>query len=127
MGLTFVRLADAFEVHTSANIAEEAWHWTFPSDATPGPAIFELDQQAMPRSRTLPANHQAPTGSGKSTQVPQILLDHGCSDGQIVMQPRRLATRLLAARVASSEIAGSARKSGIKFVSTLHRIARIRL
>ena len=46
---------------------------------------------------------QAPTGSGKSTQIPQILLDRGLAgNGQIiVLQPRRLATRMLAARVAS--------------------------
>jgi ATP-dependent helicase HrpB len=44
----------------------------------------------------------APTGSGKSTQVPQMLLKHGfLNDGQVViLQPRRLATRLLATRVA---------------------------
>src|SRR5215471_8670357 len=44
----------------------------------------------------------APTGSGKSTQVPQMLFDHGLlGEGQVViLQPRRLATRLLAARVA---------------------------
>jgi ATP-dependent helicase HrpB len=44
----------------------------------------------------------APTGSGKSTQVPQILLDRGVlGDGEvIVLQPRRLAARLLAVRVA---------------------------
>ena len=45
---------------------------------------------------------QAPTGSGKSTQVPQIILDRGLAGtGEIVvLQPRRLPTRLLAARVA---------------------------
>ena len=45
---------------------------------------------------------QAPTGSGKSTQVPQIVLDHSLAgEGEIVvLQPRRLATRMLAARVA---------------------------
>jgi len=46
---------------------------------------------------------QAPTGSGKSTQVPQMLLHHGLlgEKGEVVvLQPRRLAARLLAKRVA---------------------------
>jgi ATP-dependent helicase HrpB len=45
----------------------------------------------------------APTGSGKSTQVPQLLLDQGLlGDGEaVVLQPRRLAARLLATRVAA--------------------------
>jgi ATP-dependent helicase HrpB len=44
---------------------------------------------------------RAPTGSGKSTQVPQILLDYKTAKGKIlIMQPRRLAARMLAARVA---------------------------
>jgi ATP-dependent helicase HrpB len=45
---------------------------------------------------------QAPTGSGKSTQIPQMLLRHGfLESGQvIVLQPRRLAARMLARRVA---------------------------
>ena len=45
---------------------------------------------------------QAPTGSGKSTQIPQMLLAHGFLDGGevVVLQPRRLAARLLAKRVA---------------------------
>jgi ATP-dependent helicase HrpB len=66
--------------------------------------IFELEHRIVAE---LKANSrlilQAPTGSGKSTQVPQILLNHGMlAAGQVViLQPRRLATRLLAARVAS--------------------------
>lgn len=65
--------------------------------------IFELEDQLIAElkqhSRLI---IQAPTGSGKSTQVPQILLDHGLlGEGQVViLQPRRLAARLLAARVA---------------------------
>lgn len=44
---------------------------------------------------------RAPTGSGKSTQVPQMLVDLGLVRGQVVvLQPRRLAARLLAARIA---------------------------
>jgi ATP-dependent helicase HrpB len=45
---------------------------------------------------------QAPTGSGKSTQVPQMLLNHGLlGEGEVVvLQPRRLAARMLAKRVA---------------------------
>lgn len=45
---------------------------------------------------------QAPTGSGKSTRVPAFLLEHGLAeDGQIVvLQPRRIAARMLARRVA---------------------------
>ncbi|MEY2548575.1 MAG: ATP-dependent helicase HrpB [Verrucomicrobiota bacterium] len=66
--------------------------------------IFELEPSIVENlhahSRVI---IQAPTGSGKSTQVAQILLDHGVlGDGQVViLQPRRLATRLLAARVAA--------------------------
>ncbi len=45
---------------------------------------------------------KAPTGSGKSTGLPSILLDGGGLEGMIVVvQPRRIAARMLARRVAS--------------------------
>lgn len=45
---------------------------------------------------------KAPPGSGKSTLVPQLLLDSVVPSGQsvVVLQPRRLATRMLARYVA---------------------------
>src|SRR5215467_4373920 len=65
--------------------------------------IYEIEQAIVASVR----EHgrlvvSAPTGSGKSTQVPQMLVEHGLAEaGQVViLQPRRLATRLLAARVA---------------------------
>ena len=66
--------------------------------------IYEIERDIIARlksDRRLILS--APTGSGKSTQVPQMLLKHGLlGDGQVVvLQPRRLAARLLAARVAS--------------------------
>ena len=44
----------------------------------------------------------APTGSGKTTQVPQMLLDAGLAGAKkiVVLQPRRVAARTVAARVA---------------------------
>src|SRR3984957_1734763 len=77
--------------------------------------IYEIEHDIIAR---LKADRRlilsAPTGSGKSTQVPQMLLKHGLlGDGQVVvLQPRRLAARLLAARGAS-ELGGElGRESG---------------
>lgn len=65
--------------------------------------IHEIsDRLAAELSAVRRAIIRAPTGSGKSTQVPQMLVDRRMVSGQvIVLQPRRLAARLLAARVAS--------------------------
>jgi ATP-dependent helicase HrpB len=69
----------------------------------PNLPILELER---PLLETLTTQKRlvltAPTGSGKSTQVPQMLLDDGfLRDGQVtILQPRRLPTRMLAAWVA---------------------------
>ncbi len=65
--------------------------------------IYDIERDIVTRLKTdRRLILSAPTGSGKSTQVPQMLLRHDfLRDGQVVvLQPRRLATRLLAARVA---------------------------
>ncbi len=68
--------------------------------------IFELEADLLRRHRETPKNRrfviEAPTGSGKSTQIPQMLAANGLLDGGevIILQPRRIAARMLARRVA---------------------------
>jgi ATP-dependent helicase HrpB len=71
---------------------------------TPGSLpIWEIHAQIV---ETLRAGNRlvlvAPTGSGKTTQVPQMLLDAGLAGEKkiVVLQPRRVAARTVAARVA---------------------------
>ena len=64
--------------------------------------VFEIEKALRDavqgeRARVL---LKAPTGSGKSTSVPGMLLDSGISGRILVIEPRRMAARLLAGWVA---------------------------
>ncbi len=93
--------------------------------------IYELEREIV---RSLGENPrlilEAPTGSGKSTQVPQILLDHGLlgAGEAVVLQPRRLAARLLAKRVAQERGGSLGEEVGyqIRFERVLSARTRIR-
>src|SRR5664279_177343 len=93
--------------------------------------IYEIEQHLVAGLRESPRLIlSAPTGSGKSTQVPQILLDRGLlGAGQVViLPPRRLAARLLAARVAWERQAQLGREVGyqIRFENVTSADTRIR-
>ena len=93
--------------------------------------IYDIEEQLVTGLReTRRLIVSAPTGSGKSTQVPQILLDRGLlGTGQVViLQPRRIAARLLAARVAWERNAQLGREVGyqIRFENVTSPDTRIR-
>ena len=93
--------------------------------------IWEIQPQIVERLRS---GHRlilsAPTGSGKTTQVPQMLLQSGLLDhGQVViLQPRRLAARLLATRVAQELGVPLGKEVGyqIRFENVTSRETKIR-
>ena len=72
----------------------------------PAPASLPIWRIHTDILRTLQAGNRlvlvAPTGSGKTTQVPQMLLDAGIAGDKmiVVLQPRRVAARSVATRVA---------------------------
>jgi ATP-dependent helicase HrpB len=93
--------------------------------------IYEVEielLQALKKHKRLII--QAPTGSGKSTQVPQILLDRGLAgDGEIVvLQPRRLAARMLARRVAAERLGTPGEEIGyqVRFENKTSARTRVR-
>src|SRR5688500_18746210 len=64
--------------------------------------IYEIRGEVL---RVLGAGNRlvlsAPTGSGKTTQVPKFLMELGLEQkGVVVLQPRRIAARMVARRVA---------------------------
>ncbi len=68
--------------------------------------IYEIEPALLAAWHARPERRrfviEAPTGSGKSTQLPKMLLANGLlQDGEVVvLQPRRIAARMLARRVA---------------------------
>jgi ATP-dependent helicase HrpB len=93
--------------------------------------IYEIENEivsTLKTSRRLIL--QAPTGSGKSTQVPQMLFNHGLlRNGKVVtLQPRRLAARLLASRVAHEMGVELGREVGyqVRFDNTTSDATRIK-
>jgi ATP-dependent helicase HrpB len=89
--------------HFLSTGSRQAGHTPDVSDPRPRLPIYALEDDLV---RQLHAGRrlvvEAPTGSGKSTQVPQMLVDRGLAPhGRVVvLQPRRLAARMLARRVA---------------------------
>jgi ATP-dependent helicase HrpB len=92
--------------------------------------IYELRDELIDPIRTESRLIiEAPTGSGKSTQVPQMLLDSGlCEKDIVVLQPRRLAARMLARRVAQErgvELGGEVGYQ-VRFENCISKQTRIR-
>jgi ATP-dependent helicase HrpB len=92
--------------------------------------IYELETAI--RESLLSGNRlilRAPTGSGKSTQVPRMLLKHGllADGGCVVLQPRRIAARMLAARVAWEQGSRLGGEIGyrVRFDSAVSRDTRV--
>lgn len=102
-----------------------------PSDRLP---IFELEPELL---RVFRASNdrrrfviEAPTGSGKSTQIPQMLFQNGVLNGGevIILQPRRIAARMLARRVSEEMNVRLGQEVGyqVRFESVISGATKIR-
>ena len=98
------------------------------------PEQLPIEDVRQPLKAALQQCHRlilsAPTGSGKSTQIPQMLLDEGfIGEGEVVvLQPRRLAARMLATRVAQERQGSLGQEVGyqIRFEKVISSKTRIR-
>ncbi len=96
--------------------------------------IFELEPALLNAYRASQERRrfviEAPTGSGKSTQIPQMLLAAGVLDGGevIILQPRRIAARMLARRVAEEMGVRLGQEVGyqVRFESAVSAATKIR-
>src|SRR5687768_16638727 len=105
-----------------------------PVVATRAPSQLPIDEvlgdivAALQRSPC--AVIEAPPGAGKTTRVPLALLQAGLAGGReiLVLQPRRLAARMTAARVAESlgEPAGATVGYQVRFESAVGPETRLR-
>ncbi|MEP5730566.1 MAG: ATP-dependent helicase HrpB [Sulfitobacter sp.] len=71
---------------------------------------------------------QAPPGAGKTTRVPLAILDAGLTSGRIIMlEPRRLAARAAAARMAQtrSEDVGQTIGFRVRGASAISKVTRV--
>lgn len=96
--------------------------------------IFELESELLRHYRAATWRRrfviEAPTGSGKSTQIPQMLSGSGVLDeGEvIILQPRRIAARMLARRVAEEMGVRLGQEVGyqVRFESVISAATRVR-
>jgi len=96
---------------------------------TPLPIDAVLDELAATLAGHNPAVLVAPPGAGKTTRVPLALLDAPWAKGKkiIVLEPRRIAARASAERMARTlgERAGETVGYRVRFVSKVSRATRI--